>query len=245
MQFQTAQLQTYADVIATAGEALTAATRSHPEAPVVACPGWSITTLAGHIGGVHGWATAIVGEGATERPPFPSAPTDVDGASMADWADAQREALLSALATSDPQRIVWVFGAQAPASFWWRRQAHETTVHAWDATAAAGDAYEIPGDMGADGLDEFLTAFLPRILRRGDLAWGLGRTVHLHRTDGDGEWLVTIEPSVPISREHAKGDLAVRGRGGDLLLWAMNRPADVEVLGDTALADAWAANVRF
>jgi hypothetical protein len=72
--------------------------------------------------------------------------------------------------------------------------------------------------------------------------------VHLHRTDGDGEWLVTIDAAPAIEHGHAKGDLAVRGPAVELLLWALGRgtgdqPA-VEVFGDAGLSDAWRTHVR-
>jgi hypothetical protein len=85
---------------------------------------------------------------------------------------------------------------------------------------------------------------LARVFAANPPAWGDGRTVHLHRTDGDGEWLITIGDPPTIERGHAKGDLAVRGAAGQLLLWAWNRPAHVELFGDSGLAEAWAANVK-
>ena len=48
---------------------------------------------------------------------------------------------------------------------------------------------------------------------------GNGETLHFHRTDGDGEWLVRLTPDGPeVERAHAKGDVAVRGSASDLLL---------------------------
>jgi uncharacterized protein (TIGR03083 family) len=230
------------DTIATAGAALTAAARTAPDAPVTACPGWDVTELVRHVGRVNGWAASIVREGATERMPFPTAP---DGKTAIDWADHQRTELLEALATADPDRPVWVFGALAPARFWWRRQAHETAVHAWDGTAAVGPAWVIPGGVAADGIEEFLGWFVPRKLSGSVPEWGDGRSVHLHRTDGEGEWLLTIANPPTLEHGHAKGDLAVRGTSCDLLLWTLNRPAEVELFGDVALAEAWRENVTF
>ena len=68
-------------------------------------------------------------------------------------------------------------------------------------------------------------------------------TIHLHATDIDGEWLVTLGPG-GISHEHghAKGDVALRGTASDLLLWCWNRvPVDdrFEVFGDATLLEAW------
>jgi predicted lipid carrier protein YhbT len=118
-------------------------------------------------------------------------------------------------------------------------------MHASDATSAAGSRWTIPADVAADGVDEMLGWFLPRRLARSSAEWGAGRTIHLHRTDGEGEWMVTIADPPTVARGHGKGDLAVRGPASDLLMWTMNRPAEVEVFGDDALAAAWRENVTF
>jgi uncharacterized protein (TIGR03083 family) len=231
------------DTIAAAGAAATGACRSGPAAAVTCCPGWTVSRLVTHLGLVHAWAASTVVSGASERQPFPSAPAGLSGDALADWADSQREALLEALAGADPERSVWTFAGMAPAWFWWRRQCHETTIHAWDATAAVGAPWVMPGDVADDGLDEFFD-FLRAKWAAADLSWGSGKTVHFHRTDGDGERLLTIESPPVISHDHAKGDLAVRGSAADLLLWAMNRPARVDLFGDTALAAAWREHVK-
>lgn len=237
-------LDTARETIATAGAALTAAGRDHPDADVPWCPGWTVHSVLAHIGCVHEWVAGMVSTAASEMRDFPSAP-DVTGGSLADWADERRRALLEALAEADPDRPMWAFGAEVPTRFWARRQAHETAVHAFDATAAAGQAWTIPGDVADDGLAELLTLFLPVRWQRRPPTWGDGRTVHFHRTDGDGERLLTIGAHPEIRAGHEKGDLAVRGPGHDLLLWALNRPASVELFGDTELAAAWSDNVRF
>jgi len=51
--------------------------------------------------------------------------------------------------------------AFAPAGFWVRRMAHETIVHRADARHAAGDATDIPADLAADAIDEWLTVMSP------------------------------------------------------------------------------------
>ena len=230
--------------IAGAGAALTEAGRRAPDAPVPSCPGWTVLTVVKHTGLVHQWSTGLLRDYPSERPAFPKAPPDLPPAEVPDWADAQRAALLDALAGSDGDREMWAFGQRKQARFWWRRQAVETVVHAWDGTAAAGDAWDVTADAGVAGIEELTDWNLARVFAANPPVWGDGRTVHLHRTDGDGEWLITIGDPPTIERGHAKGDLAVRGTAGQLLLWAWNRPADVEQFGDRALAEAWAANVK-
>jgi uncharacterized protein (TIGR03083 family) len=237
-------LETALETIATAGAALTAAGRADPDAAVRWCPGWTVASVSAHIGAVHAWVAGMVRTAAPEPRPFPPAP-DLTGEALADWADEGRHELLQALRDADPDRPMWAFGFQWPARFWARRQAHETAVHAVDATAAAGAAWTIPGDVADDGLAEYLTVFLPVRWQRMAPTWGEGRSVHFHRTDGAGERLLSIGSRPEVRSGHARADLAVRGTAQDLLLWTLNRPASVELTGDQELAAAWAQNVRF
>ena len=65
---------------------------------------------------------------------------------------------------------------------------------------------------------------VPRWVRGNPEDWA-GESYHLHRTDGDGEWLVRLGPDgvVEAERAHAKGDVAVRGSAEDLWLWTTGR----------------------
>ena len=71
---------------------------------------------------------------------------------------------------------------------------------------------------------------------------GTGETIHLHCTDGEGEWLVRLAPGgVNVVNEHAKGDVAARGAASDLLLmmWGRVPVTQVEVFGDASLLERW------
>jgi uncharacterized protein (TIGR03083 family) len=118
--------------------------------------------------------------------------------------------------------------------------AHETTIHRVDAELAAGRPVgPIAPDLAVDGIDEVLTVFVP--VFGPDRSPGDGRTVHLHATDTEGEWLVRFDPgAVTVETGHAKGDAAVRGPAGELLLWLWGRrPLDgLEVFGDRDAAEA-------
>src|SRR5579871_741567 len=230
--------------IAAGGAMVTATGRTAPDAPVPPCPGWTVATVMKHLALVHQWAAGLLRDYPNERPTFPSAPRGMSNAELADWADEQREVFLAALEQSDGDRTVWAFGEMRPARFWWRRQAIETVIHAVDATAAAGTPWAIPDEVGAEGVEEAMDWNLSRVFASQPSEWGAGKTIHFHRTDGDGEWLLTIGNPPTVARGHAKGDLAVRGPAAQLLLWVWNRPAEVELFGDTALAEGWAANLK-
>ncbi len=129
-------------------------------------------------------------------------------------------------------------------------------MHRWDAANAVGIPYEIPVAVAADGIDEFLMYFAARRVSEG--ARPVGGTVHLHCTDTDidvdegsddrsdagGEWLVQRldESGIDFTREHAKGDAAIRGTANELLLWLWRREAGrVEILGDVTVAERFRA----
>ena len=118
-------------------------------------------------------------------------------------------------------------------------------VHRNDAEGAAGMPTAIDTAFAVDGTDEFLTVFLPRLA---DNFGPVGdATVHLHCTDADGEWLIARRAGeLTVTREHAKGDVAVRGAATDLYLFVWGRPsADrLEVFGDTDLLERFRTAIR-
>jgi uncharacterized protein (TIGR03083 family) len=236
---------TAAGAIEEAGLALTDAGRAAADAPVPSCPGWTVSTVVKHVGLVHTWAAGMLRSYPSEPAPFPKAPPEVTDEELPDWADTQRDALVRAVGQSDGQREMWAFGRPRPASFWWRRQAVETCIHAWDATNAVSAPFVVPAPVGMAGMEELFDGILPRRFAGEPPQWGTRRTIHFHRTDGDGEWLLTLDDPPEVSVGHAKGDLAVRGPAAELLLWAYNRRGSgVELLGDQRLAEGWARNVQ-
>jgi predicted lipid carrier protein YhbT len=83
---------------------------------------------------------------------------------------------------------------------------------------------------------------LPRLVSRESLPLP-GSSLHVHCTDVAGEWLVRADGDrLAVTREHAKGDAALRGRAEDLLLTLWGRPVPdgaVDTVGDPAAAEAW------
>jgi uncharacterized protein (TIGR03083 family) len=231
----------YCAALRVEGHALTAAARSAGvDARVPSCPEWNVADLLGHVGRLHHWVTAIVeseGDDPTDHwsaaePPAP----DV----RIDWFDAGVDLLVDALIGADPAAAAWSWTDDRTVGFWARRQANETAVHRWDAQSATGAVEPIEHDLAVDGIDEFF-ALIP-FWRRESTLHGAGESIHLHCTDGDGEWLVGLEPGgVTVVNEHAKGDVAARGSASDLLLmmWGRIPVASVETFGDAALLERW------
>jgi uncharacterized protein (TIGR03083 family) len=239
---------TYVEAVRAGSTALLAAARTDMSAAVPSCPGWTVADVVRHVASVHRWAATAVQTGGSERPDFPSPPEGLSDDALIDWAEVQAAMLLAALNETDPDASAWTFGPPRTARFWLRRQAHETSVHAWDAGNAVGKPLSIAPDVAADGLAEFLDVMLGRMVKRVPAPW-TGQTVHFHRTDGDGEWLATLGPdgAVTVEHKHDKGQLAVRASAPDLLLWATNRIGSdrVELFGDSALADRWRSELAF
>jgi hypothetical protein len=118
---------------------------------------------------------------------------------------------------------------------------HETALHRYDAQLAHGLASPLDPDLAHDGLDYTFDLWIGRKRPLSLLPAG-GETYHLHRTDGEGEWLLRFEPGeVVVTREHAKAAVALRGTASDLMLFLWNRAGKdrLEVLGDAALADRY------
>jgi uncharacterized protein (TIGR03083 family) len=219
------------------GHALSLAARNDPTAQVPSCPGWDIDELLRHVGISHHRAALILREGRTEPPPLEET-CPPDGSSLS-WYEAGLAVLLDAMRSVDPATQVWTFSrSDRTATFWHRRMAHETVVHRVDAEQATGTVGPLDPALVLDGIAESLEVFAPLMARREqDPATA---TVHLHATDVEGEWLVTLSGStVAVEHGHAKGDAAVRGTAADLHLWLWGRvPLDrLEVFGDPAIAD--------
>lgn len=192
---------------------------------VPTCPGWDLGRLIGHAGRVHRMALAVLETGSMVPAPadqLEKPPADHDGLRAYYRASAPR--LVKVLRETPEFLACWTFlGGPDEAAFWSRRMAHEHAVHRVDAQLAVGTAAPIPTDLAIDGVDEyFLLTNVRKLPSVPD--FDLGGTVHLHATDGDGEWMLTsVNSKLSIGREHGKGDAAIRGTASDLLLGLWGR----------------------
>lgn len=232
---------------------LAAVASQAPGLDVPTCPGWTVERVAVHTGRIHRWvAAALTTPPPTEVPPAERPPPGTD---LGAWLHESCDLLIEAFAAAGPNGAVHIPGWAHPAPWWQRRTCHETTVHAWDVQAAAGHPDPIDRRLAIDGIDEVVDVFLPDAL---DLAaFGAPATIHLHTTDeppadpGDhpgGEWLLTLgTEGVQSERRHAKGDVALRGTGSDLLLWLWGRvpTSKLDVVGEAAVAERYRTARRY
>ncbi len=227
-----------------------------PDLPVPTCPDWTLRQLATHVGRVHRWAAEIVRTRATERIPFDSPPDGKYPAATADrvaWLIAGADRVIAAI-TAAGDEPVWAFGRLAPASFWARRQSHETMVHRADAELAIGADVVLDAGLAADGIDEWLGSVTERYRQRGDGAAALpvGAALHLEATGPDetDDWVISGTPDGPsVQRGAGSADVSVSGPADRLLLVLLRRrPADdpaITVTGDAALLTGWLAGTPF
>jgi uncharacterized protein (TIGR03083 family) len=138
-------------------------------AAVPTCPGWDLRALAHHLGNVHRWARGAIVEG---HPDTPDVEAPAGRPALVAWYADCAGQLLETLRAVDPLQPCWAFGPKPrTASFWHRRQLHETTMHAEDAALAAGRPVPVIDPVVAlDGLDEVAGMFFPRQVRLGRIA---------------------------------------------------------------------------
>jgi uncharacterized protein (TIGR03083 family) len=229
--------------------ALVAAVAAAPaDARVPTCPDFTLDELAKHVGDFSGFWTHVLCEGTGRpKPPFDDR---VDPVGRVAWLDAIAGHLVTELRATPPDTHVWTWYEPDPsAAFVARRCSHELSIHRVDAQLADGAADPVDAALAADGIEEiFVLLERNRADDRRDAARS-GQRLHLHGTDHDpAEWLITLDPEgVHVEREHAKGDLAVRGRVSDLEMLLYQRPTldAVERVGDSSVLDAFHRQFTF
>ncbi len=235
----------YISALRSNGNAAAQAARDLPmETTVPSCPEWNLRDLAHHLGSHHRWVA-----GNLDQPPDGKAfkrreepPADE---AIPDWLEAGAEMLATKLAATDPAKPCWTWVPfDDSVGFWARRTTHETAMHRWDAQNAGSAVDAIDAELAADGVDEYLGILGAFRGRRFPEAG----SIHLHSTDTPGEWLVRLDAEgIQLTREHAKGDVAVRGPASDVLLVLMGRKTmgAVDVFGEAPLFERFRKHASF
>jgi uncharacterized protein (TIGR03083 family) len=229
------------------------------ELPAPTCPGWNVSQLLRHVDGGLRWAAEIVGTRTTAPPPDValrdlSGFTDEDPSRLTESLTEAAALLQRTLAEAGADAQMWCPVDGGGAAFFARRFTHETAIHRADAAIAFGVEYLLETGVAIDAVDEWLELgcmpfhFEVHPWMRELL--GPGRTIGLHATDTDIDWLLDFTGDVIAWRR--SGDAAtadLRGAVTDLLLTIYRRiplnSGAVEVTGDTGLVDFWLERVGF
>jgi uncharacterized protein (TIGR03083 family) len=214
-----------------------------PDAPVAGCPGWTLIDLGEHLGDVHRWVLGALATGGPPAGPHDEPAPRRDSAALATWVRDGSGRLLAALAATDPDAPTWHPFPVEPklAGLWRRRQAQEASVHRWDAQRAAGGSPTIDTAFAADGVDEYWTVMLPRMLQR-DQRRTPSSTVAVTLTDTGHRWAINGSSGVPaLLPQGAPTDAEFTATAATALLRWWGRPVDAEyvVTGDESVMEDW------
>lgn len=225
---------------------------------VPTCPAWTLRELAGHLGTVQRWATAVVAGRLSSPVRRVTVPPPDDGA-LAGWMREGAEAFAGAAEEAGPQTPVWSWAGDDRVAFWARRMANEAAVHAVDAQLVGGRAIPLDPARAADGIDEWFWILAGARGAEKSAQYPVrpgGESLHVHATDpelggdGEGEWTIRrTTDGIAVERGHVRAAVALRGPASDLFLLLLRRltpeTAAVEVLGDRALLDEWLDHSQF
>jgi uncharacterized protein (TIGR03083 family) len=230
-------LDSYLDVITAVSAGIVRIVDTTPlQTMTTTAPEWNLRQLVHHQGEVHRMATAVIAGRCTSFREMPEntlgdLPDDSD---LVAWFTAGADRLVDALDTGDDTVDYFTFHPNSdvrPKLRWWaRRQAHETAVHYLDACSAVGPLPDVDPLLALDGIDEFLTGFVPR--PRTDLHRDVPSRLRLVASDGGTgplrSWTVTVSPDMPSTvRDDAAGtavaDATVTGDASAMYLAIWNR----------------------
>jgi uncharacterized protein (TIGR03083 family) len=235
----------YAGIVSTEGARVSEVARIGPmDARVPHMRRWRLSDVVAHLGGVHRWAAEIV---STRSMSVGRRRGRDRGDALISWFDEGVRRLGSVLADADLGDACPNFspGSANTVAFWARRQAHETTMHRWDAESAVEQVTAIEPMFASDGIDELFDVFT-RTRGRQELT----DCIVFACTDVDASWTVfpagkpgrvafergtTSRLGAPVAK--------VSGRAEDLLLALWHRrtvaDADLTVTGQAAVAEAF------
>jgi uncharacterized protein (TIGR03083 family) len=163
---------------------------------------------------------------------------------LAEWFREGAADLVGTLREIDHEGPTWhPFTVARIGRVWPRRQAHETSIHRWDAERATGEPGPLDPELASDGIDEYFELAVPRLEAREGITLPKG-SLHVHCTDVDGEWFVSAQDGdYRLEREHRKGDAALRGPAAAILLRLWGRTegleSPLEPVGDEAVLASW------
>lgn len=201
---------------------------------------WTLGDVIAHLGGVHRWAASIVSSGWEGKGHRGGAET---GDALVAWFEEGADLLVSTLQAADLTAKCGNFSPGSPntAHFWFRRQAHETTMHRWDVESAIDAQSPIDATFATDGIDELFHTFTRA---RGKQA--LEDPIRIVTTDTEMGW--TLAPTSTPGRVDLTTDdnQVVANLSGPaeallLALWKRISLDGVEISGDAEVVRRFVA----
>lgn len=220
------------------------------DAPLLAldvptCPPWKVWELLHHLGAIYLHVAELVVRRPASGPEVHRAlgPQPGPEVPVLPWFARAASRLLATLGGAASDEYVWSWGEDRTAGFWERRLAQETTLHLWDVGMATGRAAPIGATVCADGVDEFLVAFVPMLRGRSSVQIDWPCEYRFVACDVALAWSVTLsEQRTVTGSEHPDaasppGAVEVRGSATDLLLalWGRTGGEALQAHGDAGL----------
>ncbi len=206
------------------------------DAPIAACPGWTVRDLAAHVGEVQRFWAWCVQRGSTEWPVAAEEPVEKPGGDLVAWLTGGADLLVTALQGLDPGQPTWA---------WWpgpctvgqvaRHQVHEVALHRWDAEETGGSEPEPFGaEQAGDGIDELLHVTLSAEAKPWE---GTRGVIVIDPDDVDLAWTLDCTGSQPAVHDGAASAAECRllGPASDVQLLLWGRPRQFRYRGDAAL----------
>jgi uncharacterized protein (TIGR03083 family) len=223
------------------------------------CAGWTAANVVAHIIGGDLYIRALIYDATGRNRAMLATLASDPGERMkraqerAAWEPArlrdaahvesgQTVAALHDVVREAPEAELHMPFATVPAPTAVNMRTSEYVVHGHDLEPATGRSHPVPAwfiERTMPLTMQMMTRMHQRSPHKGKSA-----SFHLHRTDGEGEWMLRAEGGqAHADAVHAKGDVALRGPVAGLywVLMGRGRPEDlgVEVHGDPALAGAF------
>jgi uncharacterized protein (TIGR03083 family) len=233
-----------------------------PDAAVPTTPGWTISDLVEHVGQSQNWVSEIIERRITYPTQLPTemAVLPADPREWQAWLSESAQRVAGAC--SDDALDAPVFNPAADersgTRFWMSSALNEAVVHGFDAANVAGRPADIDADIAAALISNHLAMLTSPTweMLRSESAHairGTGQTLQwlaIDTADDAGAWFVERRPGgatwQPGTRQ---ADVTVTGPARSLLLALTRRlpltdreAADINVDGDTALAQHWLDN---
>lgn len=223
----------------------------HLDEPVTSCPEWTIRDLVAHVGGAQsGWYPYNLERQDIANPDpiaaFSAAPEPPigDDPAMIQYLRDATATILDVGRRIDLETPVWAFGPTAPARYWILRAVTELSVHVWDGASSLGVPYRLSPERAAVSIDETVRGMWTlKSVVVSELPTPPSEPLSIVATDSGARWVLHTDSAgnVVVNPPDVAPDTTISGDGMDLVLWIWGRipTADLNVTGDTAVADGW------